>query len=167
MKRCSDFNNIQNVPVGTLWYAILIAIGDPKLLIFHKQHVEESLKKNNLNDDKEILDYVKSQILKKYEFKDIRKKFGNVDYTCYITLESTEEYGGYNIIEHEIAPGIICKPNFVIKKEAFENLHDKHKECPICHANLLHGNMYRFIPPLQKNNDDESIIINEDSLLLD
>lgn len=175
MKRCKEINGISNVTTNTLWYGILIALNDDRLLAFHKQHVQTGLKYDsirnivnnavnfNCNENSEILNYIKLHITKSYNTKQLNNVSNNLEYTCYITMDSTAESGGYKIKEHELAPNIVCRPRYVIKKEIFEAMEEEYKVCPICHADLSDpsDNMYIFVPP-QKNEDvDENDKIND------
>jgi len=174
MKRCRDSNGIKNITISTLWYGILLAINDTRLLKFHKQYLltglEYDSKRNNAfefncNNDNEILTYIKSQISKKYIIKQLNNISNDTEYTCYITLESTTTTGGYKINSHEIAPNICCNPKYIIKKEIFESLQDEYKTCPICYKDLSdpNDNMYTYVLPFENKKDviKENIIINE------
>ena len=169
MKRCKEINGIKNVTVSTLWYGILLALNDERLLTFHKPHVLTGLEYDSMrssnnnetfsdksevrnfdhNDNNAVLNYIKSHITKTYVSKHLNDVANDVEYTCYITMESTAESGGYKIREHELAPGIVCRPKYVMKKEVFEELEDEYKSCPICHTDLSDPsqNMYVFVPP--------------------
>ena len=169
MKRCKKINRINNITVGTLWYAILIALGDEKLKSFHKIQFQNNLIfdsercKFDWNNDQDIINHIKLCIVKKYklyDFQNMTNVTENMDSICYISSKSIEETGGYGINEHHILNDIYCKPNIVIEKEIFKKIE---KICPICHKKLS-NDMYKFIPPIKKIKYTKNII-NENKLL--
>jgi hypothetical protein len=154
MKYCMKVNGIAGTSVGLVWYAILIALDDQRLLTFHKdslQHVfeHESVRVGlELSNADNLISYLKEHVVtKKYMKKELCNLAASYEYTCYITRDSTLESGGYSILPHELAPGIVCRPKYVIKKEIYDAMDDEYKVCPICNVDLSANNLYRFVPP--------------------
>jgi hypothetical protein len=68
----------------------------------------------------------------------------NYEFTCFITLEETNETGGYAINPHHASKNITCKPRYVMTEETYKHFCESERViCPICYSNLTTS---EFIP---------------------
>ncbi|ARF10696.1 hypothetical protein Hokovirus_2_223 [Hokovirus HKV1] len=155
----------------TLWYAFIGCLNNTELTLSQETVLWDfiikdfpELKQKDVNNYKIILSSLKKLYpvnIKIYDYV-INNNYKNLDYTCYITLDNTEETGGYKINNHYIQKNlkIICDPRFIISKEAYDSLHNMNKNglfnCPICRRKL---DLNNFIPIPKKcdlDNDNDN-----------
>ena len=133
MKKCKNINNITNITIDTLWTAIMITLGDERLISFHKTNHQHGLEidaatyKLDFTNNENIIKCVASRIGKRY-----------------ITQKIVEEdiSNGHSICPHKIAVDIICAPNNI-------RCDDIPTECPICHTNLSNNSLYYIVDAVQ------------------
>ena len=141
----------------TLWYAIVLAIDDPKLIENQLEHCIADLTMDfpMIQDYTCLLDMLSEKYKIKYLKYTLKPKI-DLDYTCYLTLDDTSETGGYKIISHKVSKrsNTICDPKFVITGEAYSMLSkEKIISCPICIKKLT-INDFALINPKMVDKED-------------
>ena len=102
------------------WYTFIRVFGDNKLIKAQKHFCPV----------KEI--EIKVIPIKSY----IRNiNYVEYEYKCYITMEDTNETGGYIIPPHQLSKNVTCNPRYVVSEEGMIAV-NKHYACPICHKQL-------------------------------
>lgn len=128
----------------TFWYGFILLFGDETLINTQYIFCEPSLTQDKITKDN-LIQFMKTH-LKKITEIDCSDIY-NYDYTCYITLDDTENDGGYIIPPHRVSKNIVCSPNMVLSENGYNSLqsHNNNK-CPICYTELELGT-YKKVPP--------------------
>nr|QBK88430.1 MAG: von willebrand factor type A domain protein [Mimivirus LCMiAC01] len=161
LQYCVDTYDMGNIQPYTLWYGIIIAIGDPQLMINQLKYCKNDIKQ----DFPEIVNIINElpKLLKKDKFKDIivgNTSLDDIEYTCYFTLDNTSETGGLKFVPHEIANGIVCAPRYVISPDIIEEINTLRNGeimCPICNANFTTTSLENIPPKSILENNESGI----------
>ena len=145
IEQIDDIENIENLETNnftkdliikpmTFWYAIILSFGDTSLIKSQYLFCKESLKKDNMNDT-ELINFMQKSLnlINEIDITDMI----NYDYTCYITLEQTDETGGYLIPSHRLSKNVCCSPKMVLSSSGYQEIKlNNHNTCPICYCEL-------------------------------
>jgi len=138
----------------TLWYAIVIALGNPILhenqLKYCKNDIELDLIKIS-NPTCTINDLFVNDM----EIYNIQKEIIDNEYYCYITLNDTSQTGGWRIPSHNINSKVICSPRYVISEEGLRLNNNDHILCPLCYTNIETKNLIKIQPEIDNNKTDK------------
>ena len=119
LKDCAETFGYKLRPY-TLWYAIVLALGNDKLILNQYKFCKEDIKLDfpALKNPAQLLSALVSH---KFTFSEIIKQSHQeeLDYTCFLSLEDTSETGGYKIPEHFIAE-IKCDPKYVFSQCGYD-----------------------------------------------
>lgn len=103
----------------------------------------------------------------KYEKIILNDKLLVPNYYCYITLCDTEGEGGYMLPFHIISSNKICRPNYVITKDAYDVYVEKGvMKCPLCTTDL-NPNTFTSIEPkdIYESKIDKSNNLTNDDII--
>jgi len=154
LQRCSDIYNM-NIRPYTLWYSIVLALNNPQLIVNQFKYCKKDILLDFPNIEiKNIVKVLPELVrgkspIKVKEIVLTDTTLDEIEYTCYISLDNTEETGGYKFKSHEITNGIMCSPKYVISPEVIKDINDtqdKNIMCPICHAHYLTSDL-EYIQP--------------------
>lgn len=140
-----------NVKPMTLWYALCLALDNPKLITKQLMHCKDFIEEDFTGCEPQTLlqlikNYIKPITYHKIPFESI------LDYTCVITMDDTSETGGYCFLPHKTLQKSICSPIFVLSDKGYNNLLTvpETSRCPICFTKLNANDFQKVKPnPLQ------------------
>jgi hypothetical protein len=138
----------------TFWYGFILLFNDESLI--KSQHIfcEPSLTQDNMTNEK-LLEFMNIHLKKINEID--CSNMADYDYTCYITLENTEDVGGYIIPPHRLSKNVVCNPNMVLSTVGYESLKSyNHNGCPICYTELDFAT-YKIAQPKKIIHNSENI----------
>lgn len=139
LENCPNFINISNddnlIDPMTVWYMILCVLDDTTLNSAQEKHCinlinDGLISKKNKNLVSNVKEFINNRYGKiRIECKKLKldQNIVTPNYYCFITLNDTEETGGYMIYTHRNNENhdLKCKPNYVISKEAYDSYSKK------------------------------------------
>ena len=149
----------------TFWYGFILLFGDERLIKTQRVFCEPSLAQDKMSVE-QLMEFMNIHLKEIHEID--CANMPDYDYTCYITLDNTEETGGYILPPHRLSKNVICSPNMVLSGEGYSSLKaNKQTGCPICYTEI-DLNVCKFVQPkniiLQeelKQNSQSVPVINE------
>jgi hypothetical protein len=125
----------------TVWYAICLALDNQQLITKQLMHCWEHIHADFPNLSREHAGTLLT-LLPRHQLSemDIQAPPPPLEYYCPVTLESTEETGGYIIIPHGR-----CAPRLVIESSVVEN--NQLDFCPYCRTHRLAIDSYQRVAP--------------------
>lgn len=125
-----------NLRPYTLWYALCLATGNVKLSHEQLSHCISDITADFPEVKPEDLLTQLSPNIRKISQITIGQEH-TLEYRCLITLEDTNETGGYIIVPHVSHQGTNCSPNQVLSKDGYQNyMESDNRYCPICYKVL-------------------------------
>jgi hypothetical protein len=142
-----------NISPMTLWYAMCLALNNPKLIVKQEIHCTYDIKKDFSIAPNELLATI-TGLLTPVNIVTLPKNLC-FDFTCVITLEDCSSVGGYKINEHVTSSRSTCSPNFIISDAGYNTMFGQARcMCPVCYT-LLGRNVFTKVGP--KEVIDENI----------
>jgi len=140
---------INSISAFTLWYAIVLALNDKKLVENQLQFCQKDIAADfgDINASN-LLVFLSTKYSIKCTLYDINDCV-DLEYICYLTLDDTSLEGGYKILSHQVTnqSKALCDPKYVITKEAYDSFKENRKMiCPICMKKLT-TNDYIVVGP--------------------
>lgn len=143
-----------NVEPLTLWYGIISTI-EPRLAQKQLEFCKNSITKDGFTPENVVSELASK--MKNIYYHSSVKKLGYT-YKCYITLEDTNETGGYIIPPHEVTSNVVCSPRFVISEEGHNMLCSRPEfTCPICYKTMSTSELLQ-IPSESEYNKEQGTI---------
>jgi hypothetical protein len=141
------FNIESKLEPMAFWYTFIRVFGDKNLIKAQKHFCTV----------KEI--EIKVIPLKSY----IRNiNYVEYEYKCYITMEDTNETGGYIVTPHRLSKNVVCSPRYVVSEEGYKAMELNNMSCPICHSNITMVKIPNEKEYLEQfNKDNKEITITE------
>ena len=118
----------------TYWYAIIMMLGNPRLIQNQKKYCLESLTVDGMTPDTVIAE-LKSKL--KINITLAKLITDNYEYYCYVSMDDTTLTGGFAIPPHLIG-NHVCSPKYVVSEESYLLLQKNNLSCPICYTDIDH-----------------------------
>jgi hypothetical protein len=124
----------------TMWFALVLAYGNPTLIVSQLAHCLEDIKADYPNI--KPLDLLTMFVVKPFVLVEIAP---HIDYTCMISLDDCSKNGGYQFSGHTSVSGYHCQPINIISTDSFAQLFNNSDTvpCPICYTDI---DAQSFIP---------------------
>ena len=160
LNQCACLSGFQNIHAYTLWYGIIMLLGNKQLIKNQYTHCKDDLKKDLPRhiQTKDLLSFLKTKSSFTYQEKDFFYPMEELEYFCYLTLEDTSSTGGYKLPPHPFAPSNTCSPRYVISKEGWNALKEKNSSyltCPLCYTPLQFNTLIK-VPGLEDKESENN-----------
>ena len=149
-QECIQLSQFPNVKPYTLWFAIVLATQNERLIKSQILYCEEDIRKDFSSQElpkiKNLLDVLSQKLKETHQYNYMQLPDSvDYDYTCYITLDDTTDTGGRLIPAHQISKKVVCNPKFVVSEIGYQQMcQSGENKCPVCHT-VLDLNQFKKI----------------------
>jgi len=135
LDRCVSICGFQKIRGYTLWYAIVLMLGNSKLISNQLSYCKNDIEMDFPGiESRNLIACMREQ--NKFDIKEINYSY-DLDYSCFVSMEDTSDCGGYRIPEHLIGTKVLCSPKYVVSQSGIDMLKRHGKDmCPLCYSTI-------------------------------